>query len=544
MVLVAALTVACLIPFANKPIAMDDPLFVWSARQIERRPWDFYGFDVNWYETAEPMHRVNQNPPLASYVLAAIIQVFGERPIFMHLAFLTPCVALALGTYQIAARLCPAPQAASLIALLAPVTLVSATSLMCDVLMLAFWVWAIVFWLWALDGKRAGWALAAGMCVSLSLLSKYFGLALVPLLTVYALMVRPRWLWWLPALLLPIGVAVVYEWYARHLYGHGLLTGAVGYVAGRPETSLGQRALQGMLFLGGSLATTLFFAPLLWRRTTVLIALASAATVAGTWLALGGIPPDPIDDPAVGYLFPPHVVIYLLAALQILAVALLEAFKRRNAASMFLLLWFLGVLAFATLANWAITARTFLPLVPPVAILIVNQVYERQSNLPRLESRVRWALVASGVLAMAITQADVSQARSAHNAARKLAARYLPQSVPLWFLGHWGFQFYMEEQGARIVDAQRDVLAPGNLVIVPTNNTNVRLLPDDIAQRIDVIGFRASRFASTNSVQLRTKFYAASRRLSLPIVFGPVPPDLYVIYRVKTPFRLGALPDR
>ena len=69
--------VACLAPFSDKAIHIDDPLFVWVARRIQTHPWDPYGFSVNWNITERPMAAVDQNPPLESYYLAQVARWFG-----------------------------------------------------------------------------------------------------------------------------------------------------------------------------------------------------------------------------------------------------------------------------------------------------------------------------------------------------------------------------------------------------------------------------------------------------------------------------------
>ena len=43
-----ALCALTLFPFIDKPFHMDDPMFLWTARQIQKTPLNFYGFDVNW----------------------------------------------------------------------------------------------------------------------------------------------------------------------------------------------------------------------------------------------------------------------------------------------------------------------------------------------------------------------------------------------------------------------------------------------------------------------------------------------------------------
>ena len=65
--LLVLVTVACLGPFVGKAFHIDDPLFLWTAKQIQARPFDFYGCTVNWYGFEMPMTAATQNPPLAGY---------------------------------------------------------------------------------------------------------------------------------------------------------------------------------------------------------------------------------------------------------------------------------------------------------------------------------------------------------------------------------------------------------------------------------------------------------------------------------------------
>src|SRR5690349_295625 len=68
---------ATLGPFLAKPFNFDDPLFIWTARQIQAHPGDPYGFYVNWYETSKPMWQETKNPPLACYYLALAAAILG-----------------------------------------------------------------------------------------------------------------------------------------------------------------------------------------------------------------------------------------------------------------------------------------------------------------------------------------------------------------------------------------------------------------------------------------------------------------------------------
>ena len=90
----AIVTIVCLIPFVNKAFHIDDPLFIWSAKQIQTSPADFYGFSVNWYGWNMPMAEVTKNPPVACYYIALVASLFGWSEVAMHTAFLIPAVAM------------------------------------------------------------------------------------------------------------------------------------------------------------------------------------------------------------------------------------------------------------------------------------------------------------------------------------------------------------------------------------------------------------------------------------------------------------------
>ena len=55
-----------------------------------------------------------------------------------------PALALVVGTYRLGLRCTRLPLLATLAALFTPGVLVSATSVMCDTTMAAFWIWAVV----------------------------------------------------------------------------------------------------------------------------------------------------------------------------------------------------------------------------------------------------------------------------------------------------------------------------------------------------------------------------------------------------------------
>ena len=155
-VVIGLILAGCLAPFLNKALHTDDALFVWTGEWIQKHPGDFFGFQVNWWISELPMWVANWNPPVFSYFLAGVAFLFGWNEMGLHLAGLAVSFAAAAGIYSLAKMWCERPLLATIIAVFTPAFLVSSTTLMCDVPMLALGIWALVFWERAL-AKRGRW---------------------------------------------------------------------------------------------------------------------------------------------------------------------------------------------------------------------------------------------------------------------------------------------------------------------------------------------------------------------------------------------------
>ena len=527
--LVAGLTVMLLLPFAGKAFHMDDPLFLKAARQIRANPLDFYGFRVNWYGTEQPMWEVTKNPPLGSFFLAFASAVGGWSELALHLAFLLPAVAAALGTLLLARRFCAHPVVATLAAIATPAFLVSSTNVMCDVLLVAFWVWAVELWLRGIERRRASLLVMSGVLIALAALTKYFGVALVPLLFVDGLARTRRPGWWAAVLLVPIVALAGYQIWTRNLYGRGLLSDAAAYsslIRFRSGPLLSSKIVAGLSFAGGCLAPVLFFAPWLWRVRT--LALAGAA---GAVLAIAArlvLLPKTLGVTGVDSLV--QLTLFGLAGAGVVALAAADAWPRRDADSILLGLWVLGTLLFAVLFNWTVNARSILPAVPAVGILIARRLERRPVAVRGGRSLPAAPLAASIALSLAVAWADWRLADAGRTAAARLAA---PGGLPgtLWFEGHWGFQHYMEARGARALDWRRSRLAVGDRVAIPIDNANVVPLPADAVVHRSIQDFRVLPFLATLNPHLRAGFYLDDWG-PLPFAFGRVPPERYVLLEV------------
>ncbi len=540
--LVAGLTLLLLLPFVGKPFHVDDPLFVWTARRILQAPFDFYGFDINWYDRVEPMAEVMKNPPLVAYWDAGVAWLAGMHEPALHLGALPWALASTLGAYALARRLCSRPLLATLASVATPAFLVTATSLGSDVPMLALWLWAIVLWVQGLDRKsNARLALAAALCAAAAL-AKYFAVGLLPLLAVYGVARERRLSASLLWLLLPLAALASYELATRAAYGHGLLLDAASYtrqVHGDLEAggdgALG-RVLVGLAFTGGVTATPLLLAPWLWSRRALLVGLAAGALLAALCAAKGGLGGLALRGPR-GVTWDALLQLALegLGGVGFLALAVRDLARRRDAEALLLALAVAGTLAFAFVFNWTVNARSLLPLTPLGGVLCARALEFPGERL--LPVRRRWlggALALAALLALAVAWADWGLARAFRGAAEALASRHPAASGRRWFLGHWGFQYYMEAQGVRAVDLRTSRLEPGDVLFVPENSSGSNEVPWQSVTPLELLEIAPSWGLSVQSVTTRAAFHAATRG-PLPFRFGRVPPERFAALRVEVP---------
>jgi 4-amino-4-deoxy-L-arabinose transferase-like glycosyltransferase len=540
-VLLTLLCVAVFVPLMGKAFHIDDPLFLWTARQIQSHPADFYGFKVNWYGTLQPMSVIMKNPPLAAYYLALVGSLFGWQEIALHLAFLPWAIGAVLATYHLADRFCSRPLLAALATLLTPVFLVSGSNIMCDTMMLCLWLWAMVFWCRGLDQDRPLLLAGAGVLIALCALTKYFGMCLIPLLAVYSWAQKGRPGWWLIPLFIPVVVLAAYQWTTASMYGRGLLWDAADYasvVRERAHAGLSFRLWIGLAFAGGCVSTVLFYTPLLWSRNIFLIGVLLAALLswlalrAGAVLGLGGAPtPRGFELPWLTAL---QVGVFSTAGIGLLALAVVDLWTQRDAKSLLLFLWVFGTFVFAVLVNWVTNARSILPLTPAVGILLMRCLDRRLGPArPGTLVLAGWPLLPAAVLALLVSWADQAWANSARQAALTVMQRSTEQPGTLLFQGHWGFQYYMQELGASAMELSPSglgVLRPGDIVVIPRNNCNCQRPNPAVSKLMDILRLPACSWAATMNPAAGAGFYAAYGAGPLPYQFGPVEQESYYVF--------------
>jgi len=532
-IIVVAITIACLVPFAGKAFHIDDPLFIWSAKQINVNPADFYGFKVNWYTMAMPMAEVTKNPPATCYYIALVGWLFGWSEIVLHISFLVPAAAAALGIFYLARQFCSRPGLATLAAVLTPAFLVSGTNVMCDTMMLALWVWAVFFWVRGIKQNNKLELFIGALLVAACALTKYFGIALLGLLSVYSLIQNRGLGYWVLFLLIPVIILAGYQWATQTLYGRGLLLDAASFATNfrwRGSTELLLKGLTGLAFMGGCVITALFYWPLLWtRRFTVAGILLTILSIRAFILLTGGGSAFN-EGYRARWVFFVQASILVAGGLSLLGLAAADYRQCRDADSLLLVLWVLGTFVFAGFINWVVNARSILPIVPAVGILLMRRIDRRIVPVQGKGIwRLSWPLVPAAVLSLLVCWADYTLAGTARDAADAIHKEFASRPGNVWFKGHWGFQYYMEANGYKAFDYTNLKPVSGNVVVVPSNNYGVMWEPPIQKPHMETtFRFEPCSWLSTMSRSLGAGFYADIWG-PLPFVIGPVAPEEYYI---------------
>jgi 4-amino-4-deoxy-L-arabinose transferase-like glycosyltransferase len=446
----------------------------------------------------------------------------------------------------LAQRLSGSPLLGALLVLFTPVFLVSATTVMCDVWLLALWVWSVDCRLRGLEERHSYWLLLlASLLVATAALTKYFGVSLVPLLAVYTVAREPRLTGRLLFLLIPIAIIGIYEAIAKAKYGHGLFTNAMVYPWQGPVKAgkqLSAQFLTGLSFTGGCLFPALFYAVFIKSRKVLISGIAmffALLPLFYLWVARGlASRTDVIAVTVEGALF-------TTIGIGILALAAADLIHQKTADSLLLSLWVFGTFFFATTMNWSITSRTILPMAPAVVILLIRQFKSSAAvaaaatggrSLPILPLRTAaatwWPLLPAALVFLLVTAADYKLADTVRFASKSFQNRFRDEPGAVWFEGHWGFQYYMEHWKAKPLDRSERRIISGDVLIVPLGNSNVSPTPPvPTTSPPEQVNYPQSVLA-TMSPGMRAGFYS-SKWGSLPWVFSRIPPEQYLIFRVK-----------
>lgn len=562
--LVLILLAVILLLFINKAMTIDEPLFIWTAQHLQQHPGDPFGFELNWFGVPSPMLTNVQNPPLTSYWLA-LVGLVSWNEWWLHLAMLPFGLLTVWGTMRLARLLGADPFWAGLLTVATAGFLISATTVMCDVMMTCGFVWTIVLWIEGMNRKNAGILVAAAVVAGLTVFTKYFGLALAPLLVTYTILREKqptRTLW--P---LAVTVAMVLAWHSwtENLYGMSHVLGASQYATKFKERfdSMG-RYYAGVAFLGGCILWPLVVAlgrgGWIGRIVLVLSLLLGVILFDGLYIGKD----REMTVPTTSYLLSG---LFFAAGVAVFWLLGTYWWRNRHQPEAWLLgLWSLGTIIFLIFVNWTVAARSLLPMIPALAVMAAMRGSKEEPGSARKSDggaakrpegvAPLWPpiLVAAGALGLAVALAavwaDADWGGKIRAQAARLTAEFQAQGKKVLFEGHWGWQYYMQLDHAEIEDSRNvmdpQVPAPENSVLLIAGNNCNWAMPNQTSWRhTGTVEDRSGAGIYDMDTGCNAGYYSHILGL-LPLAYTTEKPDKYYIFEptVSTPRGPTPIPYR
>lgn len=449
-----AIAVLVLAPFVNKAFTIDDTVFLREAQQAILDPRHPTAFVMVWNENAERV--VPTSGPLMAWLLVPAVLAGGAEWVAHGLQILMLAVAV-LATVALALRTGVPPAwaaGAGLLLVATPAALGMAGTAMADVPAMALGAAGIERLVaWKQDRRSYQGALAA-------LLLGLAGLArthLVLVLGIGALLLagdfwkpsswlRTRWTVWVPvaaALMITVGVVL----FTRDPVAATGLVGTTLQVSSREQLAPNIVAFltHWVLVLPLAIPWVLLRPAAILRRWPVLVL---GTALSATLLSIAGHSPVVFSlVPGLGF--------------AVLFDILLDGWTRRDAVQLSLGVWLLVALAAVPYGH--VPSKYLLASAPAAALLVARAMAARGGAVARIVLGL--TLVLGIGLGTAILRADAAFAGLGRRAVADLVAPTVAAGHRVWFTPHWGFQWYAERAGGKIVTLLPPHPIPGDFLV-------------------------------------------------------------------------------
>jgi hypothetical protein len=545
---------------AFKPLHIDDAAYYAYARQFASSPLDPYGFAVFWYQHPEPANAVLA-PPVLPLWWSLALRVTDE-PILWKLWLFPFCLCLTWSLHALARRFA-GRLALPLTALtvLSPAFLPS-LNLMLDVPAQALSLAALALFLDAADQSSLLRAALAGLVAGVAMQTKYTGFLAPAAMFLYAL-VHGRLRLWVPAVAAALAVFSAWEGFLAWRYGQSHFLYHLGQ--GEPLSERGY-LVPLLLSLPGTVAPAILVLGMAALRPRTLPVLATAVLTLLGYVGLacvdlrfrGAVAPSrPLFGERVTATWDFTLAellfgVYGIALWTVVGVVtwrlcrlapLFLSRKRPKALpriarpdDWFLALWLgLEIAGFFALSPFP-AVRRVLGLIVVTGLLTGRLAARTCRAAPGLVG----IAVADGVLLGLVFQAVDLRGAGVQREAVQRAVAWVgaeAEGKTIWYVGHWGFQFYAERAGLRpVVPAYNRSGSPSLPVPSRLARGDWLVVPDDrlAQQAIDLDDPRlrlTHRFFVDDGCPLQTVPFFYDGHVGLEHRWGP---HLEVrIYRVE-----------
>ena len=508
-----------------KPFHIDDAFHLEVAKWIMENPLNPMGAQVNWQDFSRAAAYEN-NPPLYFYFIALVGKTVGINEVNCHLmqsVFSFICIYLFHKLAKIVAT--DVSKQITGLLILGPVFLVN-QNLMLDVPLLAFELIIIYLLVVNRDRLTIANAIIISFSFSIAVLIKYSALALILPIGIVFLMKNNR----KKILILIIPAATIISWiiFTKYQYGFAHISGRNVHQTNIIEIL--KKCSAFIICLGALVPLWLLhlkplFSVVSNRLFSILAHTLSGVSVALILATMLDLLPGQTNTIILTVVFFGSGLItvsYFFKSI-VLLLKSLSLSNYKQYLTVVIGTWIIGN-TLLILAVAPFIATRHLLLVIPGIILIISHAYPLGIN-----RNLFVGLVITIFLGLFLSISDWTYAAFYKTSASEIANR-LPPNSQKWVYGHWGWQWYAQNENMDLYEYKKTDVKPGDYVIIPSGvykqkqeKTTSLLLKETIIHQPDWRTF----FSTANGAS----FYASSNRRP-PWFLTKQPLDTIKIYQV------------
>jgi hypothetical protein len=451
---------------ALKPIHVDDTAYYKFAQQIADHPLDPYGFTMLWYQQPEPANQILA-PPVVPYWLALGMKVVGNAPFSLKLWMFPFAWLLAVFLHGILVRFeSRDPLWLTAMLLFSPVVL-PGFNLMLDVPALALSVTALAVFIVGCERGSSRLALLAGIIAGLAMQTKYTAVTVPAALVIYGAF-SARWRFSALAAVASTILFAAWEIFTWRRYGESHLLCNV-----RQKHTLSITPLSlawPLVTMTGALSpfSSMLNLAALGARARAVAAIGFLAGL--SVLLVAEAPPSWVQPDKLEWLYG----VWGFLAIASFAVIVYRVWPwqqtnhKRDQAAAFLLWWLLlEIVAYFCLSPFPAARR--LPGIMVVTTILCGHaagLAAWDTARVKVFRAIALAEIALGLLYFVV---DYREARAQMEAIDRAVSsvRSEDRYAPIWYVGHWGFQFYAEKAGLKPIVPGSSVLRAGDWIVLP-----------------------------------------------------------------------------
>ena len=514
--------------FINKAYHVDDPAFLYFGRHITEQPSNPYNFVLSW-GGKEEIATFIPDTPLIYYYISFVIKFFGEKEWIMHSFYLIFPIIAANSMYFLFRRFIKNGFLPSLLLIFSPTFFIMSHNIMLDIPSFALFLAALIFFIHGVDKNNHSFLVFSSIIAGLSFLAKPTNSVIFGLMLIYPFFKKKYKL--MLYTLIPIFIVSLWGVHNVYFYGRVLFFDITNFFA--EKTSSAQKILAQPIYqlsaIGGATIFPLIFLRPLSKKKNILsfIIILTFSILLSFFIYKQSSNfksgPYTIMQSAFMAIFVSLALYFLWFAFKFLKTQ--KFFALNDSDNMFILAWFFASFFLNSTLNGGAVRYNVLLMVPLISLIFKIQDF-RISNKS-------WGYIAifTILLALVLAHADYEYAGAYRNFAKEI--NNCKSNNQIWFLGHQGFQYYMEKAGHRLLPVASNLPAKGD-IIIRANLPSPRNISPELMKRIKLKETKYAYGISPLKIQ-STKAHAGYYTYGggfLPYSLSSAPIENFDIYEV------------